>query len=362
MKKILFSLCALAAIAACTKSEVQYEPSGEISFAPVAKTLSKSVAGYKDDGTAFDGIFPTGVNLYVFANASNDAGDAWKDPYFANALFVHSTTKGSKDTQTFDGKSYKTEGAYAGQPTRYWPNVKTLKFIGYSAACNVAATAGTATTAEVDNDFTTLTISDYTQDNSKTAEGANDLMWFPATQAYGKQADEIAVQMKHACSWITINVAKHTDLNNIEYKLDKLELAAFAHTGEVVCTQDSATWDELDNNTTEVYCELTTNNTLSTTPTNFETNKNNFIVIPQTPVNLNVTYPYVSQDNPEGVADLTLTETAPVSLALAGNANWQAGVHYIYNVTITATEILIDPVVVDWTTGTTPAVTLPENN
>jgi hypothetical protein len=362
MKKILFSLCALAAIAACTKSEVQYEPSGEISFAPVAKTLSKSVAGYKDDGTAFDGIFPTGVNLYVFANASNDDGDAWKDPYFANALFKWDSAKSKEDVQG----TVATEGAYAGDPTRYWPNVKTLKFIGYSAACNVAATDGTATTAKVDDDFTTLTISDYTQDNTKTEEGANDLMWFPTTQEYGKRANEIAVQMKHACSWITINVAKHSSLNNIEYKLNKLELDEFNHSGEVVCATTGATWakNKLGNPETEVYCEVTRDNEITTDHKNFETAKNNFIVIPQTPVDLNVTYTYTSDDlgTSDTSDDLKLQETASVSLALANNADWVAGIHYIYNVTITATEILIDPVVVDWTTGTTPAVTLPENN
>ena len=342
---------AVAALAACTKSEVQYEPSGEISFAPVAKTLSKSVAGYKDDGTAFDGIFPTGVNLYVFANASNDAGDAWTDPYFKNALFVHNTAKGSEYTQTFDGKSYATTGAYAGQPTRYWPNVKTLKFIGYSAACNVAATSD-GTSAEVSDDFTTLTISNYTQANANTSEGANDLMYFHALQenGYRKSEGEIAAQMKHACSWITINVAKHSSLKDIEYKLNKLELATFYHSGKVVCTTNGATWakDNLGDSKTEVYCDVNSNNTITTSFTNFETTKNNFIVIPQTPVNLNVTYTYVSQDNPDGVDDLTLTETAPVSLALKDNATWQAGVHYIYNVTITATEILIDPVVAAW--------------
>ena len=70
MKKIIISMMAVAALAACTKSEIQYEPSGEISFAPVAKNVTKSVAGY--NGETFDGVFPTNVNLYVFANASND--------------------------------------------------------------------------------------------------------------------------------------------------------------------------------------------------------------------------------------------------------------------------------------------------
>lgn len=123
MKKILFSLCALAALAACTKSEVQYEPSGEISFAPVAKTLTKSVAGY--NGDTFDGVFPTEIDLYVFANASNDAGDAWNDPYFKNAHFEWTA---AKNESTIDNVA--ANGSYAGSPTRYWPNVKSLKFAG----------------------------------------------------------------------------------------------------------------------------------------------------------------------------------------------------------------------------------------
>lgn len=348
---------ALAALAACTKSEVQYEPSGEISFAPVAKTLTKSVAGY-DYGASdthhtdgkdgqFDGVFPTGVNLYVFANASNDAVTAWEDPYFKNALFVHSKTKGSQDTQTFDEESYATTGAYAGQPTRYWPNVKTLKFAGYSNACGISATNDNVTM-----DFTNnvLTIQSYTQDNkTNTAEGTNDLMYFLCDgNPYSKQATEIAAQMKHACSWITINVAVADGLENNGYKLNCLELAKFYHTGKVVCSTSAVTWTDLTNDKTETYYGPDANGDLNSTHQPFENVSNNFIVIPQTPVNLNVTYTYVSQDNESG-ADLTLTETAPVSLALADGTAWQAGTHYIYNVTITATEILIDPVVVDWT-------------
>lgn len=374
MKKILISICALAALAACTKSEVQYEPSGEISFAPVAKTLTKSVAGYyygagdkyaPTDGTVgkFDGVFPTDIDLYVFANAVDGTSST---EYFKNALFEW---KEGGNLNSFDpdgegsNQAIPTTGAYAGNPPRYWPNVKTLKFIGYSAACNVAATQGTATTAAVNADFTTLTISNYTQNNTKyTAEGANDLMWFPATQAYGKQANEIPVQMKHACSWITINVAVDANMKSMKCKLNQLEALQLIHDGNVTCGE-TATWTFGENPSKgdETYYKNDSGVELTTTATKYEDVSNNFIVLPQTPVDLNVTYTYVSQDNTDG-ADLTLTETAPVSLALADNTDWQAGVHYIYNVTITATEILIDPVVVDWTTSTTPAVTLPENN
>ena len=127
---------AVAALAACTKSEVQYETAGEISFAPIASNVTKSVAGY--DGNTFNGVFPTDIDLYVFANAQDEEDgvlqQSWTTPYFANALFEWKAG-GTENSQTFDDKSYATVGAYAGNPTRYWPNVKTLKFAGYSDAC-----------------------------------------------------------------------------------------------------------------------------------------------------------------------------------------------------------------------------------
>ena len=336
MKKIIIPMMAVAALAACTKSEVQYETAGEIAFAPVAKNVTKSVAGY--NGETFDGAFPTAVNLYVFANASNDAGTAWDAPYFKNAKFVYNE---SKDVNT------AVKGAYAGDPTRYWPNVKTLKFAGYSDACGVEKNA----TMDFANDE--LTIPAYTQDNANyTTEGANDLMWFSRTEAYSKQATEIAAQMKHACSWITIKVAVAENIKDNGYKLNKLEVLNLIHEGSVTCSK-SAKWkfEESPEKTPETYYENKDGKELTTSYVKYEPEGiiNNFIVLPQSPDKLNVTYTYVSQDNPEGVADLTLTETAPVSLALADNTEWLPGVHYIYNVLITATEILIDPKVVTWT-------------
>ena len=353
MKKIFFSLVAIAALAACSKSEIAYEQTGEIAFSPVAKPVTKSVAGY-DYGTSdtyhtdgndgkFDGVFPTGVNLYIFANAQDEDADgvlqdSWTSAYFQNALFVHTSAKGTENTQN----SVPTAGAYAGDPTRYWPNVKTLKFVGYSAACNV-----TSLTPTVANDLSTLTIAGYVQDNAKTAEGANDLMWFPVTEAYGKAEGEIPAQMKHACSWITINVAVADNIKDNGYKLNKLEALQLIHEGEVECSATAANWtfDDEPTKANETYFENAAGVALSTAATKHENTPNNFIVLPQTPVDLNVTYTYTS----DAVHSLTLTETKPVSLKFNGETAWAAGVHYIYNITITATEILIDPVVVDWT-------------
>ena len=340
MKKIFISMMAVAALAACTKSEVAYETPNEIAFSPVASNVTKSVAGY--DGDTFNGEFPTGIDLYVFANAGTGAVADHDEPYFQNALFEWHSGKGVEDTQ--GTPAVNTPGAYAGNPTRYWPNVKTLVFAGYSNACNVATLA---TKPSMDFENNQLTITGYTQDNTKTAEGENDLMWFACDgQTYSKQANEIAANMQHAGSWITIKVAADANMVSSKCKLNSLKLNTFYHTGNAVCGAASATWNTLSNSNEEYYLNGAAEE-LSATATAYETTANNFIVIPQEPVTLDVTYTYVS----DLANNIFSTETKPVSLAYTTTAPtaWQSGVHYIYTITITATEILIDPVVVDWT-------------
>ena len=359
MKKIIISMMAVAALAACTKSEVQYDTPNEIGFAPVASNVTKSVAGY--NGETFDGVFPTDVDLYVFANAVDGtfSADNEGDAYFQNARFVWDSSKGSEATQTIGDKSYATTGAYAGNPTRYWPNVKTLVFAGYSDACGVEknATMNFATN--------TLSIPSYTQDNATyTAEGTNDLMWFPCDGiAYTKAANEIAAGMKHACSWITINVAGDdvtatyekttTDAEGTTttstytgWTLNSLVVKTLKHSGSVVCGATTANWtlSSTDEGEDEEYYNAGT--TFTKDYVKYENAANNFIVLPQEPTALEVNYTYTS----DAANNLTLTETKSVSLDYdAAGTAWQPGVHYIYNVKITATEILIDPVVVDWT-------------
>ncbi len=339
MKKIIISMMAVAALAACTKSEVQYEPADEISFAPVASNVTKSVAGYNDE--AFDGVFPTGIDLYVFANAVEGAYSNTNvgEPYFQNALFEWDSSKGSEATQ----ESIATTGAYAGNPTRYWPNVKSLIFAGYSDACGVAKQATMNFVTNV------LEISSYTQNNgSYTAEGANDLMWFACDgTAYTKEANEVAAKMQHACSWITIKVAGDANMVANSCKLNSLVVKSLAHAGSVACGATAATWTIAadDVKADETYYKPTTATAVTATATKYEDTANNFIVIPQEPTDLEVTYTYTS----DAANNITFTETKSVSLDYdtTGTA-WKSGTHYIYTITITATEILIDPYVVKW--------------
>ena len=58
MKKIFFSLFAVAAIAACTKSEVAFEQPDAIGFQVVTGKMTKAAVA--------DNTYPEKLNMYVF--------------------------------------------------------------------------------------------------------------------------------------------------------------------------------------------------------------------------------------------------------------------------------------------------------
>lgn len=342
MKKIFLSIMAVAALAACTKSEVQYEGTEQIGFAPVAENLTKSVAGVAANG-AYDATFPTDLNLYVFANAqADDLSTTWPDPYFANASFIYGRIADN--------------GVYEGSPARYWPNVKSLIFAGYSNACNIDEIAENSTVSfDAVNKTSTIVIKDYVQDNTKTDAGVNDLMWFPwDTKSYTKQTTAVAAQMKHACSWITVKVMRDAQTTDETWKLDGLKINGLYHTGTATCGTTAATWDVSGATAAEtLFSETGTD--LTTAAVAYENNDNNMVVIPQIPTSIDVTYSYVPQTGVDPIQ-----ETVPnLSLKYNGDAKWESGKHYVYTITITATEILVAPTVEEWTPVTvTPGVSI----
>ena len=336
MKKVFLSLVAVAAIAACTKSEVEYDAPAEIGFAPVASNITRSVAGLPTDG-GYDAIFPIAQDIYIYANAQEQKADGtlvenWPDAYFKNVQFEH------KGNNIFDGT-----------PAQYWPNVKSLIFAGYSEACNSASLNPTMNFTE-----NKLSINGYVQDNNNTAAGANDLMWFPWDgESYDKNVATVPVAMKHACSWITVQVIGDATTAN-KYLLKDLTINNLYHKGNVVCGATKAEWKEYGDKANE---NLFASENGVTFPQDkakvFENEANNMVVLPQTPTTIDVTYSYVSQTglNP-------ITETVKnLSLALSDNASWESGKHYVYTITITATEILVAPKVDEWDAPETPEKT-----
>ncbi len=350
MKKIFISLLAVAALAACTKSEVQYEPAGEIGFNVVAGNITKAVV----DGTTY----PTSLNMYVYAQTmDNTAATA---NYINNGEFTNKAAV--EDTHVWGG----TPNPY------YWPNVKTLHFAGYSKSGNVNNDATPAYNCE-DN---VLTITNYNP-GTETGAGVNDLMWFPTTElktpgGFGKSTKFVPVDMYHTCSWITF-IVKGDQVTSGSYKVTAMEMSEIDQTANVECSATvsgttvtpSIVWTDNTDKTVSAETNYTvpvsaTGITLDATGKNVETDaaypatgdtKGNIVVIPQVPGKLSLTYTYKSTTN----ADITETVTG-LDLALAKDASnaegpeeWEAGKHYIYTITIKANEILIAPTPVDWT-------------
>lgn len=345
MKKIIFSLLAVAALAACTKTEVTYDAPAEIGFNVVAGNITKAVV----DGTTY----PTSLNMRVYA--WTESSSAQNADYIANGEF--------KYRQQINGTDGSTN-VWGGVTPYYWPNVNKLYFAGYSASGNAYENAA----YDCQNDI--LTITDY----KPGMDGANDLMWFPKTsESYGKETDYVPVSMYHTCAWITFLVKGDevtSDTNN-PYTITSLKMTEVAQKGTVKCsttttttttTTPTITWSNISE-TDEYTVTLGNDNGIALTETakDVETDKpyavangitsSNIVVIPQTPGKLTLTYTYKSSTGTEisePVTDLDLALAKDAS-DTEGPTQWEPGKHYIYTITIKANEILVAPTPVDWT-------------
>lgn len=364
MKKIFLSLLAVAALASCTKSEVLYEAPQEIGFRAVAGNMTKAAV----DGT----VYPTTLNMYVFAETTDNTGD--EPNYIKCGEFTH---KGLYKTYVTGATGSANPDVWGGTPSPYyWPNVKRLHFAGYSQSGNANASG----VYSCNNG--TLTINNYSPGNASEA-GANDLMWFPTTELtkeagyYGKETPYVQVDMYHTCSWITFLVKGDnvTGASVKPYTVKSLTITNIDQTANVTCsaTETDGTvtpnivWSGISAETqTETYSVpfktptgvVLTQNAVNVETDDATTTSGNVVIIPQTPGKLTLVYSYESQ------AGTTITETVTgIDLKLAedatdtndpiatGPAQWEPGKHYIYTITIKANEILIAPKPVDWTDG-----------
>lgn len=354
MKKIFYIALAAVAFAACSKTEANYTASEQISFAPVAKYDTKTaVAGTQ---------YPVDYPFYVYANAKSEGASAFNSKYFEKILFV-------QDGDTKDaGKQ-----VYKGNPSQYWPNVNPLVFAGFTQTGNVAAiTPGT------DGILETLTLSGYTQPAPK-ANVSNDLMYFFADNngaGYDKATNVVDPVMKHACSWITINIKAQAALvedrdaetpgvqaywNNL--KVTEVKFVNLYSTGTVTLSKSEVpSWDYTDQTEASVVVK-NTEKPITTTSEEFADVLNNTIVLPQIPAYLSVTYTYTTPAGADGFQEtkiLPLNFNGETRAAGATDdayratwSKWEPGKHYIYNLTLTAEEIKIAPSSTDWTTEPT---------
>lgn len=322
MKRTSIILLSVMAITACSKTEVNYNDLSEIRLAPVSSMNTKAAV----DGTDY----PAALDFYLFANAGYDTdadgiadqGETYTDIFLDYAKF----------TDEADGT--ENNKVFAGDPTCYWPNVKSLIFAGVSASGNVAS----LTAEKVNMDFVNnqLTITGYTQPDS----GNNDLMWFSKTTPYDKDANAIPVSMKHACAWLefTFKGDAVTAADGSAWKILDVKVLNVAKKGNATCGESSATWDTLSEEADYIVYDNASGTPLTTAGVTPKDEGKDAVVIPQGQKSIYFKYSFTSQ------AGQTIEEEKTIELT----GDWVSGTHYIYTITIGATEIKIAPSATSW--------------
>ena len=356
MKRIVLAITAVAALAACTKSEVQYETPGEIVFAPAEKNITKAAHG----GIFEDAAYPTDQRLGVFANyglvdpgttVDLDNIELFDTPFLNDAVFSY---------KTVDGVS-----AWGGGYT--WPNTGSLVFAGYTLPAE--GTVGTSRSYDFSTDM--LKILGYTQ-STNTAK-TFDLGWFDGTMTsynYRNQKKGVDVFISHALAWIEIKVKGEgttIDATN-PWTITSITMNNVANTGDVVCTDagaGNANWSN-HGDADQSITIFTGEQPLTGDATVCETNEAGTLVIPQFPTaldaanpvgTLTVKYKYKSPASTEDDIIWMPEQSSTVSL-YCGVDGWRSGLKYTYTLTFKASEILIAPEYGYWSDESTPPVTI----
>ena len=220
MKKLMILAAAVAAMAACTKSEVVYDDNDtEIALAPVNYMTTKMQYGPQggESGTEYS----ASEEFNIFAEyTESDAGTV--------LLSAIGTTRYLNDVR-FKKQTEQVSGrdVWTGSPSAYyWPKTGSLYFAGYSPADAVKTSA----TYEFSSNDPKLSITGFTQgnyvyeyedgkpDNDTEGYSMVDLMYFDVysdTQSTGSASLYHEATFRHALSYITSLVSGEKFSDNV---------------------------------------------------------------------------------------------------------------------------------------------------
>lgn len=344
MKKIIFAALAIAAMAACTKSNVQFDQPGEIAFQPVAQKATKAAVV----GTSY----PTGAeyNFNVWAWwADKEKGTT--DASTFSTVYIND--------QPFEYRSALSLWGGSGQ-SYYWPTTGSLYFAGYSPA-SIQGSDENSDDCEVsyDKNNMTLTVENYQQstDISKTV----DLMWFHLTDvSYDRTTQQVPVKFHHALSWLTFRAnltdvttpqlwtVKSITLKNVE------TMANFTAKKDITADNHGTTsWDS--HSSTKDITVFTGSYNVKYVDADYAPGADDDSILENTGKDNGVLV--IPQDCTLDEAQLVIEfdqcapsgETVSQTKILKLGSEWLPSKHYLYTITFGAEEILIAPEVVDWT-------------
>ena len=330
MKKIISIVLGVAALAACTKTSVSYEPVTRANMTKAAIT-----------GTTFPTTNDMGV--YAFYNAGKEKGTPKAEFLTGSAAYLNNV-KFINRTGTVN---------WGGEKSYYWPKTGSLVFAAYSpSAANLAYSAG-------EDKFSKA---DYVQ--STDLASTVDLLWSPMTAASNdKSTGAVAMTFYHAMSWVTVQaVAANTDSEG-KFKVKSVKLNGIVNKGSFETTADDIDWTlssaAADVKTLSVFSKDAYTEIKKMTPAEvLENVEKGTVVIPQSlgdAVTLTVVF---SQVMPTGAWSADQNITFVLNKCKVGAElldSWKNGKHYIYTLSFNIkgdgtgdNEILIAPSLTDW--------------
>ena len=326
MKKIFFSLLAIAAIASCAKTEAVYmEENAEILLSPVAALQTKAQVNNAIDGTTY----PAAEHFTVIGYwADQPAGST-----FASGTTYLSAVDFAKKNDFWAGadKSY------------YWPKNGSLRFACYSPT----TINGGVLAHDLATD--TWTATGYTQ--SATTAGTIDFMvaQTPASYTAATAAENVSVVFEHALSWITLQVKAADAVAAKAFTINKVTINDVNTVADMTAKYPAKEWSNWSVPADyEVFAGAKYSST-EAMPINeaaiIETVERGTVVIPQATTTVTIDYTQNALDGTPALENQSIT----VSLALDADLTpWKAGKHYVYTLIFSLDEILINPSVADW--------------
>ena len=330
MKKIFFSLLAIAAIASCAKTEdVFTEGDSEIKLSPVTALQTKSDATGKPNFTgSVDGIvYPVQENFDVYAYWKNvPAGEKFVDG--AQTFLTAGTA----------GVEFTNKGNYwGGVLDYYWPKNGSLRFSAYSPS-------HLAVQHDLEKDC--YTIENYQQPN--LTDKTWDFLVAPTSPSYSLMTatEKVAIEFQHALSWLTLNVQAKDAAAANKFEIKKVTInnvntvADFA--AEMANGIQFTEWSNPE--IPAPYVVFEGSQTVTEDAAVIETTPKGTIIIPQHTTTVTIEF---TQYGVNGTPDME-GMVVNLDLILDGSEPWEPGKHYIYNLIFGLDKILINPSVADW--------------
>lgn len=347
-KSLIIAGLACVALAACTKNEVvSVAPDQEITF----QTIETKAASGFNTNHAFQS--------YAFFLQSED----W------------STTNASSSTEYIhDAKiTWNTNCWKDASTVHYWPKQGKLTFFAWSDDTGAPSVAGPAVTCKKTEG---VKVSDF--DITATANRNKDLL--VAKIAANKIANDsdgghtygtntwtsgVNTEFYHILSNLVFTAKTDADYSGVTFKVNSIEIQGVNTKGTYTQGVDPSKqptdvnfWTDLsEKKNIMVYKpSATVPVTYSGATLNPEASDYS-IVLPQVlPGDAKIVIKYQYTTNYGAEFDKEFTEEKLLSAVYTDN--WKSGKKYTLNITFTLNEILWDPSVEEWATGTTQGITL----